>query len=100
MSMSDWFLLFANWKYISKKGRLMILFGFLSLTLVVLGVGILLIGVLLLFTIVGVPNPNSEPILQIMIAGFVIIVVGVIAMILYMIGMSFIPPPDLPTKET
>ncbi|MFX0209394.1 MAG: hypothetical protein ACFFDT_25645 [Candidatus Hodarchaeota archaeon] len=98
--MSNLFGLYANWKYISKKGRLMILFGLLSLILIIIGVVILLVGVLLLFTIVGVPNPNSGPIIQIMITGFVVIIIGVIAMILYMIGMSFIPPPVLPNQET
>ncbi|MFX0173683.1 MAG: hypothetical protein ACFE9L_17480 [Candidatus Hodarchaeota archaeon] len=98
--MSNLLALFANWKYIGKKGHLMILFGFLSLILIIIGVVILLMGVLLLFTIVGVPNPNYTPIIQIMISGFVVIIIGVIAMILYMIGMSFIPPPVLPNQET
>jgi hypothetical protein len=78
----------------------MILFGILSLILIIIGILILLVGVLLLFTIVGVPNPNSGPIFQIMITGFVVIVIGVIAMILYMIGMNFVTPPVLPNQET
>ncbi|MFW9992301.1 MAG: hypothetical protein ACFFD4_09665 [Candidatus Odinarchaeota archaeon] len=87
------------WKYADNKGRLMLIFGFVSLVLVFLGVFIILLGVVMLFTIVGVPDPNTDAIFLFFTTGFIVIVLGVVAMIMYLIGMRFVRPPVIPEED-
>ncbi len=96
MSESLWFV--AAWKYTSNKGRIMIAIGFLSLLTIFLGAILMFIGIIGLFTIVGASHPNTDSVLQLLFSGLCVICGGVVGMVIYVIGMSFIPPPVLPEE--
>ncbi|MHA2296090.1 MAG: hypothetical protein ACXAEU_06310 [Candidatus Hodarchaeales archaeon] len=85
------------WRYAGNKARFMITFGLISLVIIFFGVFIIFLGIISLFTIVGVPNPNPE-ILLFFPTGLAFIIVGVVSMIIYVIGMNFVPPPAIPEE--
>ena len=97
MSVRFWFV--AGWKYTSTKGRIILGFGFVSLMIICIGAVFMFIGVIGLFTIIGASHPNTDMILQLLFSGFLFMCGGAVGMVIYLIGMSFIPPPVLPDKE-
>ncbi len=96
MSESLWFV--AAWKYTSTKGRIMITFGFLSLLTIFIGAILMFIGIIGLFTIIGASHPNTDSVLQLLFSGLYFIFGGAAGMVIYLIGMSFVPPPVLPEE--
>ncbi len=94
MSESLWFV--AAWKYTSIKGRIIIAFGFISLLTIFIGAILMFIGILGLFTIIGASHPNTDNVLQLLVSGLYFIIGGAAGMIIYLIGMRFVPPPLLP----
>ena len=97
--MSERFWFVAAWKYTSTKGRIMIALGFFSFFSILIGVILVFIGILGLFTIVGPANPNTDDVLQLLFSSLYFICGGAAGMVIYLIGMRFIPPPILPEKE-
>lgn len=97
--MSERFWFVAAWKYTSTKGRIMIALGFFSFFSVLIGVILVFIGIFGLFTIVGAANPNTDDVLQLLLSSFCFICGGAAGMVIYLIGMRFIPPPILPERE-
>ena len=97
--MSERFWFIAAWKYTSTKGRIMIIFGFFSLLTILFGVIVIFIGIIGVFTIIGDDHPNTDNILQFFFSSLYFICAGVAGLVIYLIGMRFIPPPILPEKE-
>ena len=77
----------------------MITFGFFSLLSIIIGGIIIFIGIIGLFTIIGASHPNTESVLRLLFSSLYFICGGTAGLIIYLIGMSFIPPPVLPEKE-
>ena len=94
--MSERFWVIAAWKHTSIKGKIMITFGFLSLLSIVIGVLVIFLGIIGLFTIVGASHPNTNNVLNLFLTSFIFLIIGTAGMIIYLLGMSFIPPPVLP----
>ncbi len=97
MSSESWFVL--GWRYTNKEGRFMLILGLISLLVIFCGAFLILIGTLSLFTIVGVPNPDIEGIFTLLFTGLGTCIVGVILMVIYSIGMKFVPPPVIPEPD-
>ena len=97
--MSERFWVIAAWKHTSIKGKIMITFGFLSLLSILIGAIVIFIGIIGLFTIVGAPHPNTNNVLTLLFSSLIFIITGTVGMIIYLIGMRFIPPPILPEKN-
>ncbi|MHA2245647.1 MAG: hypothetical protein ACXADY_11840 [Candidatus Hodarchaeales archaeon] len=97
--MSERFWFVAAWKYTSTKGRVILAFGFFSLLTIFFGAILMFIGIIGLFTIIGASHPNTDNVLQLLFSGFLFMCGGVVGMVIYLIGMSFIPPPILPQEE-
>ena len=93
--MSSMKLFILSWRYTSKKGRLMLILGLIGMLSIFLGSIIILIGALSLFTIVGVPNPDTDNVFKLLFTGLGVCIVGVIFMVIYSIGMNFIPHPSV-----
>lgn len=96
MSKKHWFV--AAWKRTSSKGRIIIIIGFSSLLTILIGGLIMFAGLIGLFTVVGAAHPNTNKVLSILFLGFCVICVGVVGMIIYSVGMSFVSPPVPPEK--
>ncbi|UCG01537.1 MAG: hypothetical protein JSW11_18230 [Candidatus Heimdallarchaeota archaeon] len=94
--MSERFWVIAAWKHTSIKGKIMITVGFLSLLSILIGVLVIFIGIIGLFTIVGAAHPNTNKVLNLLFSSFIFLIIGTVGMIIYLIGMRFIPPPMLP----
>lgn len=81
------------WKQTSKKGRIIIILGLVSLLLIAFGVFLILAGVVELLIMSGGPNKDISGIIDVFLTGFSIIIVGVLLLIIYTVGMKFISSP-------
>ena len=97
--MSERFWFVTVWKYTSTKGRIILIFGFLSLLMVLLGCIIIFIGIFGLFTIIGASHPNTDEVLRFLFSSLYFICGGVAGLIIYAIGMKYVPPPILPEEH-
>jgi len=88
------------WRYSGRKGRFIIAFGLIALLTIISGGIIMMFGLLITFTIVGVPNPDTDFLLLLFLAGMFLIIAGVVLLIIYLIGMSIVPPPLIPLEKT
>ena len=96
MSESLWFV--VAWKYTSTKGRIIIAFGFISLLTIFIGAILIFIGIIGLFTIIGASHPNTDNVLQLLFSSLYFLCGGAVGLVIYSIGMQFIPPPVLKEK--
>ena len=91
MNEENWVV--QSWKLTSKKGRIVILIGLLSLLLIAFGAFLILMGVVGLLVIGGGPNKDLSGIFEIFFTGFGVVIVGAVLLVIYMIGMRFVSSP-------
>ncbi|NHJ02539.1 MAG: hypothetical protein EAX86_10415 [Candidatus Heimdallarchaeota archaeon] len=77
----------------------MLIFGLFSFLIVLFGVFLIFVGILGLLTIAGKLNTSSNDIFNILFSGLGACIVGAFLMIIYSIGMKFLPPLVIPEPE-